>query len=323
MGKKKRYIHRAAKFGKKAFNFLDGLDGLRDAKLLDTKLDTLITKLTLVDRGNQTYAIQVEGTGPGGDPSNDALQNDKVKYIVDGVTVHADNYLTFAAAADGGAGNRDEYLTNFLAPAAADATQTLGEDTGVALSVGEHTIKAIILTEALADLSKQVSQKLVIAPASVDISAITAAKGNGTGGGQNGAAADEIAFAAGSAIKLGAANTAGAAGEASGRAAGEQTFDLGTGGSKNDLKITMKTKQDADVTFGADDHTTGYSLADGGKTILTTTTTDLNATVLRLEAATSYSSDAADNPHVMTVTPRKKDGTELTADAITISVDLT
>lgn len=328
MGKKKRYIHRASKFGKKAFNFLDKLDGAQDSQLLSDKLDTFITKITLVDRGNQTYAIQVEASGPGEDPLDDALHNDHVKYIIDGVAAHADNWLDFADEAGGGANNRDEYLTNFLAPAAADGTQSLDTGNvpaGVVLSPGQHKIVAQIFKEdksAALPGTKQLSELVDIAPAKVDISAITAAKGNGTGVGQNGALADEIAFAASAAIELGAANTDGAAGEAAGRAAGESTFSLGTGAGANDLKITMVTADGQDVTFTADDHGTGYALADGGKTVLTTTTTDLNATVLRLEYDGDLSA-AEKNPCVMTVVPRKKDGTVLTADAVTISVDLT
>ena len=326
MGKKKRYIHRASKFGKKAFNFLDKLDGLQDSQLLSDKLDTFITKITLIDRGNQTYAIQVEASGPGEDPLQDALHNDTVKYIIDGVDAHADNWLTFADQAGGGANNRDEYLTNFLAPAAADGTQNLSTGNtpaGVVLTPGQHEIVAQIFKEnksAALSGTKQFSSKVDIARAKVDISAITAAKGAGLG--VNGAETTEIAFAASSAIKLGNANQNGAAGEAAGRAPGERTFDLGTGASKNDLKITMVSADGQDVTFTADDHGTGYALAAGGKTVLTTTTTDLNATVLRLEYDGDLSA-AEKNPHVMTVTPRKKDETELTADAITISVDLT
>ncbi len=96
MGKKRRYIHRAAKFGKKMFRFLDGLDGTRDSQLKDTRLDSFITKITLIDRGNQTYAIQVEASGPGDSTGQAGLKADTVKYIIDGTAAHADNWLTLA-----------------------------------------------------------------------------------------------------------------------------------------------------------------------------------------------------------------------------------
>lgn len=330
MGKKKRYIHRASKFGKKAFNFLDKLDGTQDSQLKDTKLDSFITKVTLIDRGNQTYAIQVEASGPGEDPSNDALENDTVKYIIDGAAAHADNWLTFAAAAAGlQKNNRDEFITNLLAPAAADGTQNLVEGAtpaGIVLTAGQHKIVAQIFKEnksAALSGTKQFSEVVDIAPAKVDISAITAAKGAGVG--VNGAAVGEIALAAATAIELGAANTDGVAGEAAGRAAGESTFALGTGAAANDLVITMKTKQDADVTFTGDEpgDESVYALSNANKTITTTTAADPKDTVIRINPpGGGFSALEADNPHVMTVTPRTKAGALLTADAITISIDL-
>ena len=42
MGKKKRYIHRVKKFGKKMFNFLDKVDGTDDEILSDSRIDNII-----------------------------------------------------------------------------------------------------------------------------------------------------------------------------------------------------------------------------------------------------------------------------------------
>ena len=101
MGKKKRYINRAAKFGKKMFNFLDKLDGAQDSNLTDSRIDTSISKISITDRGNRTYAIQVEGRGPGDSTAKANLEQDTVKLTVDGTAVHANNFLVFAAPPEG------------------------------------------------------------------------------------------------------------------------------------------------------------------------------------------------------------------------------
>jgi hypothetical protein len=317
MGKKKRYIHRAKKFAKKAFNFLDGLDGLRDSQLNLSTLDTLVTDITLVDRGNQTYALRVQGSGPGDSTGTANLQADKLKYSVDGTAVHSTKFLTFASASGEVANDRDNFLTNFLAPACAGAAST-----DVVLSGSSHEIAVQIMKENGTDaLSVEHSKTLAMGTAKVDISAITAVKGLGTG--VNGAATDEIALSASATIELGTAAGAGAAGEASGRAAGEESFLLGTGGAANDLKITLQTKPLVDVAFAQDEagDDSVYTRADTNKTMITTTAVDPASGVIRING--TFSALVADNPHVMTIVPRKKDGTELTADAVTISIDLT
>ena len=64
MAKKKRYIHRTAKFGAKAFQFLDNLDGTDDDKISDPRAALFIQSLSVSDRGNQTVSFVAKVQGP-------------------------------------------------------------------------------------------------------------------------------------------------------------------------------------------------------------------------------------------------------------------
>ena len=143
MGKKRRYIHKVKKFGRKMFDFLDKLDGTQDSKLLSSKIDTIVSKITVADRGNQTMSLQFEGMGPGVSPQAEGLEKDRVVYKVDGVTVNANGIQTFAAASGGAKGNKSRYKTTAAAPARSGAGAS-----DVLLSDGQHTIEAHIIGEA-------------------------------------------------------------------------------------------------------------------------------------------------------------------------------
>ena len=112
MGKKRRYIQRANKFSKKAFNFLDKLDGnAADGDLESSKIDTHISRIVVTDRGNQTMSFIARCHGPG-DGSNN-LQNDHVIYTIDGTAVHGDGVITINHAGSG----RDKNTASSAAPA--------------------------------------------------------------------------------------------------------------------------------------------------------------------------------------------------------------
>ena len=141
MGKKKRYIQRATKFGKKAFHFLDKLDGTQDSKLLSDKLDTFISEIKIVDLGNETFSLQFEGMGPGANPQAAGLEKDRVKYSIDGTAVNSNGIHTFGAGS-ASKDDRDNYKTTLASPARAGS----GASDEV-LSVGTHTISAEIIGE--------------------------------------------------------------------------------------------------------------------------------------------------------------------------------
>lgn len=158
MGKKRRYIQRANKFAKKMFNFLDKLDGARNSQLDSAKLDTVLTEINLLDRGNQTFSVSFEAMGPG-DSATAGLEGDRVTYTIDGAAVHSNHIRTFGAAANTNANNRDNYITTAFAPARAGTGAS-----DVLLSVGQHTIEAHIIKEGSTDaVSKKVKKTFDIA----------------------------------------------------------------------------------------------------------------------------------------------------------------
>lgn len=158
MGKKRRYIHRATKFAKKMFNFLDKLDGTRDSTLKSTKIDTVLTQINIADRGNQTFSVSFEAMGPGDAASTNSLQGDRVVYTIDGQAVHSNAIQTFGAAAGGADPDRDNFKTSTFAPARAGSGAS-----DVLLSVGDHTLEAHIIKEGSTDaVSKKVLKKFSI-----------------------------------------------------------------------------------------------------------------------------------------------------------------
>lgn len=147
MGKKRRYIQRANKFSKKAFNFLDKLDGnVADGDLESSKIDTHISRIVVTDRGNQTMSFVARCHGPG-DTTTGNLQADHVIYTVDGVTLHGSAVILIDHTGTG----RDKNLAKTLNSPALDSARAAacvgGNNTDVLLSVGEHTISAAVYSE--------------------------------------------------------------------------------------------------------------------------------------------------------------------------------
>jgi hypothetical protein len=163
MGKKRRYIQRASKFGKKMFNFLDKLDGIRDSTLKSTKLDTVLTEINLIDRGNQTFSVSFEAMGPGDPVSTNSLQGDRVTYTIDGAAVNADHIQTFGVRAGLAANDRDNFITTAFAPARA------GSGGGsVLLAPGTYEIEAHIIKEgSTVAVSKKVKKTFNIARSAI------------------------------------------------------------------------------------------------------------------------------------------------------------
>ena len=174
MGKKRRYINRTQKFAKKAFRFLDKLDGTQDSKLLSSKIDTILSKITVTDRKNQTMSLQFEGTGPGTGTQAAGLEKDRVVYKVDGVTVHTDGIQTFAAASGQAKGNRSRYKTTKVQPALMS-----GNSSAVLLATGSHTIEAHIIGEAAAPATATITVKAGTTAANLDNKTLTLNPGGG------------------------------------------------------------------------------------------------------------------------------------------------
>lgn len=152
MGKKRRYIQRAKKFAKKAFNFLDKLDGTQDSILLSSKVDTIISKIIVADRENQTMSLQFEGMGPGSSTGGVGLEKDRVIYKIDGNAVNANGIHTFGAPSGGSKGNRSRFKTTEAAPARAGSGAS-----DVLLTVGTHKITADLVGEAAAAASVEIT----------------------------------------------------------------------------------------------------------------------------------------------------------------------
>jgi len=303
MGKKRRYIQRANKFAKKAFNFLDKIDGTQDSQLLSAKLDTIISEINLADRGNGTFSIQVEGMGPGSAGSA-GLEADKVVYTIDGVAVNANGKLTFAANTGTAKNDRDNLKTDISSPA---RSGTGAAD--VIITAGPREIEAIIQNEAgNVDVSKAVSKVLTIVEPVKDLAAVTAAEDANPGDIQ-------VDIAAG--IDLAAAASAGAAAEAAGRLPGEENFDLGNvASSKNSLIVSLVDKDGAAVAIKAVDGCTTV-----GDNVQSTAAA---GGVFHFQAAANGGEalPGSGSPYVMTVTPADQSGTAHTPSAITISVPI-
>ena len=297
MGKKKRYIQRTDKFGKKAFNFLDGLgtsDGASDSNLTDSRLDTFINTLTVVDRGNQTYGIKVAASGPG-DQAN-GLQDDMVKLTVDGTAIDASNWLVFGAAAGANAG-----LYNFIKSAAPGIMDNVAAPNGgVELPVGSHTIKAQLMTEnGATEVGKSKTRKVSVAQAKVDLSMVTCTENAG------------VLTISLNDPDLAPAATDAAAGEAAGRLPGEESFELGdVAASENSLAITV-TDENGLVSIASADPNAGVNANVAATVSAKNTDITLQAPANAPLAAGNYT---------VTVTPRNKTGVEQPESAVTFSI---
>ena len=119
MGKKRRYIQRPNKFGKKAFVFLDKLDGNAADGEMEEIVDFIDT-IVVTDNQNQTIAISGRVLGSAAD-----ITDDGVEYSIDGGAFVAED----SAITDDSGVDKDRFLYSVTG---------IGE--GAALSVGTHTI---------------------------------------------------------------------------------------------------------------------------------------------------------------------------------------
>ena len=132
MGKKKRYIHRVKKFGKKMFNFLDRLDGNLDDIITDStgKVDDIIDEVFVTDRGDQTIKLDARALG-----TNFTGKN--ITYTVNSLPA-ATVAVTVGAAGSG----RDK----FRFPSAEPAVD--GTPAAIVLDAGDHTVTAQVIGQS-------------------------------------------------------------------------------------------------------------------------------------------------------------------------------
>lgn len=292
MGKKRRYIHKVKKFGRKMFDFLDKVDGTDDDILSDSRIDNVIDRVTVKDRGNRTISITSRAIG-----ADFKTTNEVMAYQVDTEVIDAD-----IACVDGGASAGADRYTFPSANPAVD-----GNDAVLLLAAGSHTVTAEI-TGGTED-APLVTKAFNISEARKDLSAVTAAEDATPGDIQVDVAAE---------IDLAAAATAGAAGEAAGRLPGEENFELGdVASNKNSLIVSLVDKDNAAVAIAAVDGCT--DVGDG-----TVQSTVAAGGVFHFQAAANGGEalPGAGSPYVMTVTPVAQDGTAHAPSAITISVPI-
>lgn len=284
MGKKKRYIHRVKKFGRKMFNFLDKVDGTDDDILADTNIDNIIDRVTVTDRGNGTIFITSRAIG-----ADFATATATMSYQVEGQVIDAD-----IACVDG---NDGAGLDRFTFPSAIPAVD--GNGTRIDLAEGELTVTAEITGGS--QLAPLVTKKFSVSAVKKDLSAVTAA--------DDGSGVIKVSVAAG--IDLGTAGATGAAGEAAGRLPGEESFSLGSGGTKNDLLVSLVDKDGAAVAIAA---VSGCSTL--GNNVRSTAAA---GGFFKFNKAGNLALPASGSPYVLTITPRDQGGTAHTPSAITIS----
>lgn len=92
MGKKRRYIQRARKFAKKAFKFLDKLDGNAADGAIE-EYDAFIDTIVVTDNENQTVDITGRVLG-----NVEDLAEQKIQYSVDGGSTFVDGTITDSSA---------------------------------------------------------------------------------------------------------------------------------------------------------------------------------------------------------------------------------
>lgn len=292
MGKKRRYIHKVKKFGRKMFDFLDKVDGTDDDILSDSRIDNVIDRVTVKDRGNRTISITSRAIG-----ADFKTTNEVMAYQVDTEEIDAD-----IACVDGGASAGADRYTFPSANPAVD-----GNGDVLLLAAGSHTVTAEI-TGGTED-APLVTKAFNISEARKDLSAVTAAEDTVTLG--------DIQVDVAVGIDLAPAATAGAAGEAAGRLPGEENFELGNvASSKNSLIVSLVDKDGAAVAIAAVNGCTTV-----GDNVQSTAAAGGN---FQFQAAANGGEalPGAGSPYVMTVTPVAQDGTAHAPSAITISVPI-
>jgi hypothetical protein len=280
MGKKRRYIQRVNKFGRKMFNFLDKLDGTDDEILAHPEIDNLIDRVTVTDRGNGTIFINSRAIGAD-------FTDEKMHYKVNSLAEDTDiDCVTTGTGPD-----------KFTFPSAVPAVD--GAGTRIDLTEGGHTVTAEL--KGGTQNAPLISAKFHVAAVKKDLSAVTAE--------DDGSGVIKVNVAAG--IDLPAAADAGAAGEAAGRLAGEEAFTLGSGGDKNDLLVSLVDKDGNTVEVAA---VSGCSSV--GDTAVRSTIAKGSSFKFRGKEGALPN---AGSPYVLTITPRNVGGTAHAPSAITIS----
>lgn len=282
MGKKKRYIHRVKKFGKKMFNFLDKVDGTDNEILSDSRIDNIIDRVTVADRGNGTIFINSRAIGAN-------FTGEQMHYQVNSLTEDTD-----IAVVTTGTG-----LDKFTFPSAVPAVD--GDGTRIDLAAGvTHTVTAEL--KGGTENAPLISEKFTVAAVKKDLSAVTAADAT------NGVIQVNVATG----IDLAAAPTAGAAGEAAGRLPGEESFTMGSGAGKNDLLVSLVDKDGAAVEIAA---VSGCSTTAGNGSVTSTVAKNANFKFQGKDGGLPNSG----SPYVLTITPRNVGGTAHAPSAITVS----
>ncbi len=281
MGKKRRYIHKVKKFGRKMFDFLDKLDGNAANQVLeDARLDNIIDRVTVADRGNGTIYITSRALGAD-------FSSEEMHYQVNELTEDTD------IACDATGTGPDKFTFPSAIPAVDGAAGL------ILLAAGRHTVTAELTGGT--ENAPLVSKSFHVAEAKKDLSAVTAA--------DDGSGVIQVNVAAG--IDLAAAATAGAAGEAAGRLPGEESFSLGSGGDKNDLLVSLVDKDGDAVAIAA---VAGCSTS--GDNVVSTAAAGGD---FKFNGAGGLALPASGSPYVLTITPRDVGGTAHTPSAITIS----
>ena len=291
MGKKRRYIHKVKKFGRKMFDFLDKLDGNAANDVLeDARIDNVIDRVTVVDRGNRTIFINSRALGAD-------FSAEEMHYQVNELTEDED------IACDATGTGPDK----FTFPSAIPAVD--GVDGLILLAAGQHTVTAEL--KGGTENAPLISDNFHVAEAKLDLSKVVVAPGEGGDAGK-------IKISTSEDIDVAAAPAAGAAGEAAGRLPGEEAFTLGSAVDKNDLDITIVTGSTEMTPVAA----TGYSVA-GNVATSTGATADIQ-TGFHIEKDDGTGSAEAFPPgtYTVTITPNLKNGTAHTPSAITKTVTI-
>lgn len=285
MGKKRRYIHKVKKFGRKMFEFLDKVDGTDDDILSDSRIDNVIDRVTVKDRGNRTISITSRAIGAN-------FSAEEMHYQVNSLTEDTD-----IACVDGGASAGADRYTFPSANPAVDGVGGL-----ILLTEGAHTVTAELTGGT--ENAPLVTKTFKVAEARKDLSAVTAADA--------GSGIIQVNVAAG--IDLAAAAQDGAAGEAAGRLPGEESFTLGTGVAENDLLVSLVDKDNAAVALAA-----VANCSVSGDNVVSTANAGGN---FQFRKVGGIALPASGSPYVLTVTPRDVGGTAHAPSAITISVPI-
>lgn len=162
MGKKRRYIQRVKKFGTKMFKFLDKVDGTADDKLEDSRIDNIIERIIVTDRGNQTIKLDARALGADFTGKN-------ITYTVNSLTADDIAVNTSGTGKD-----------KFRFPSAEPAVDGNGDV--IELTPGSHTVTAVI--SGPGETAPLVTQTFNVARSAVTVGTLAAALAEGATNGQ-------------------------------------------------------------------------------------------------------------------------------------------